>query len=69
MSDDKFMKSIQKTKVKRQLKNAAEKYNETLFNKLQKKMDLTTEQEEEIVHLLSNNDQYIKQWIKHNEKL
>lgn len=62
------MKSVQKTKVRRQLKNAAEQYNSTLFDKLQKNLDLTTEQEEEIVHLLSNNDRFIKQWIKHNEK-
>lgn len=68
MNEDKFLKSMQKTKVKKQLKNAAERYNSTIFSKLQRKMNLTTEQEEEIVHLLSNNDQFIKQWIKHNEK-
>ena len=67
MTDSTFSKHIQNKKERRQLKNAAETYNATLFSKLQKKMDLTAEQEDEIVHLLSNNDRFIKRWIKHNE--
>lgn len=66
MSDDKFSKKMQKNKVKRVLKNAAESYNSEIFKNIQEKMNLNEEEEERIVRLLSNNNEFIRKWVNTN---
>ena len=66
MGEDKFITSMHKAKDRRVLKNVAEKYNSKIFSKLQK-LNLSTEQEEEIVHLLSDNDKFVNNWVRNNK--
>lgn len=57
---------MQKNKVKRVLKNAAESYNSKIFKNIQDKMNLNEEEEERIVRLLSNNNEFIRKWVNTN---
>ena len=57
---------MQKNKVKRVLKNAAESYNSEIFKNIQEKMNLNEEEEERIVRLLSNNNEFIRKWVNTN---
>ena len=62
--DDKFKEKMNKNKVKRALKQTAESYNSTIFKNLQRTLNLNEEDEDRIVRLLSNNNQFIKEWME-----
>ena len=60
----KFKEQMNKNKVKRALKQTAESYNSKIFENLQRRLNLNEEDEDRIVRLLSNNNQFIKEWVE-----
>ena len=61
--ENKFKEKMNKNKVKRALKQTAESYNSKIFKNL-RRLNLNEEDEDRIVRLLSNNNQFIKEWVE-----
>lgn len=57
-----------KNKIRRKLIEKADAENTTIYEKILNELDLSNDDEEKLIEVLSNNVSYINKWVDQNLK-